>query len=50
MSGLLDGARSAVKLLSGSVARMEELKRSLITAAVVGEFDVSSADGSRVPT
>jgi type I restriction enzyme, S subunit len=30
------------------VNRLEELKRALITAAVTGEFDVSSADGSRV--
>jgi type I restriction enzyme S subunit len=32
-----------------AIARLGELKRSLITAAVTGEFDVSSADGSRVP-
>ena len=35
-------------LVRASVARLEELKRSLITAAVTGEFEVSSADGSRV--
>jgi type I restriction enzyme S subunit len=35
--------------ISESIRRFEELKRSLITAAVTGEFDVSSADGSRVP-
>ncbi len=35
-------------LVRASVARLEELKRSLITAAVTGEFDVPSADGSRV--
>jgi type I restriction enzyme S subunit len=31
-----------------STESLHELKRSLITAAVTGEFDVSSADGSRV--
>jgi type I restriction enzyme S subunit len=31
------------------ISLMDELKRSLITAAVTGEFDVSSADGSRIP-
>lgn len=35
--------------LSRSVEKLDELKRSLITAAVTGEFDVSAADGSRVP-
>ncbi len=30
-------------------ALIAELKRSLITAAVTGEFDVSASDGSRVP-
>jgi len=35
--------------LAQSVDLLKELKRSLITAAVTGEFDVSSADGSRVP-
>lgn len=40
----------AVQLgLRGSIDLLGELKRSLITAAVTGEFDVSSADGSRVP-
>jgi len=34
--------------LTRSVALLVELKRSLITAAVTGEFDVSAADGSRV--
>lgn len=32
-----------------SAIKLTELKRSLITAAVSGEFEVSSADGSRVP-
>ena len=40
-----DGPIGAV---SGSVATLMELKRSLITGAVSGEFDVSSADGSGV--
>lgn len=35
-------------VLQMSIDRFGELKRSLITAAVSGEFDVSSADGSRV--
>lgn len=35
--------------INRSVALLAELKRSLITAAVCGEFDVSTADGSRVP-
>jgi type I restriction enzyme S subunit len=45
-------ASSFVTLLDSlvrSVSLLEELKRSLITAAVTGEFDVSTADGSRVP-
>jgi len=32
-----------------SVVQLREFRQSLITAAVTGEFDVSSADGSRVP-
>lgn len=39
---------TARSLATSSVAALEEMKRSLITAAVSGEFDVSSADGSRV--
>lgn len=35
--------------LRETIDLLRELKRSLITAAVTGEFDVSSADGSRVP-
>jgi type I restriction enzyme S subunit len=38
----------ATGVLQRSVDVLNELKRSLITAAVTGEFDVSSADGSRV--
>lgn len=34
--------------LTRSVALLAELKRSLITAAITGQFDVSSANGSRV--
>lgn len=41
-------ARAGTGLLLDSIARVEELKRSLITAAVTGDFDVSAADGSRV--
>lgn len=44
-----DWARTAASQLKSSIERFGELKRSLITAAVTGEFDVSSADGSRVP-
>lgn len=42
-------ARRRAESLAESARLLEELKRSLITAAVTGEFDVSSADGSRVP-
>jgi type I restriction enzyme S subunit len=42
-------ADSARQLIASSIDLLHELKRSLITAAVTGEFDVSSADGSRVP-
>ncbi len=44
-----DGHAKTAALLLEGVALLEELKRSLITAAVTGEFDVSAADGSRVP-
>lgn len=44
----IDQNESSIALLRVYVQRMEELKRSLIAAAVIGEFDVSSADGSRV--
>lgn len=40
--------RTFQELARTSVSRLRELKRSLITAAVTGEFDVSTADGSRV--
>lgn len=39
----------ATALLGRSRQLLQELKRSLITAAVTGEFDVSTADGSGVP-
>jgi hypothetical protein len=42
-------SRRLAGALETSVERLAELKRSLITAAVTGEFDVSSADGSQVP-
>lgn len=35
-------------LVSESIERLEEMKRCLISAAVSGEFDVSTADGSQV--
>jgi type I restriction enzyme S subunit len=40
---------AAISLFRQQARGLDELKRSLITAAVTGEFDVSSADGSRVP-
>lgn len=39
---------SGTRAVSRQAARLSEFKRSLITAAVTGEFNVSSADGSRV--
>lgn len=42
-------ARVGTTLLHASISRAEELKQSLITAAVSGEFDVYAGDGSRVP-
>jgi type I restriction enzyme S subunit len=44
----VDSLRRHSAALVRSIGLLEELKRSLITAAVTGEFDVSSADGSRV--
>jgi type I restriction enzyme S subunit len=45
----IDAESSALAAaLSASVGGLQELKRSLITAAVSGDFDGSSADGSRV--
>ncbi len=45
----LESQRSGTIIsLQASVALLQEFKDSLITAAVTGEFDVSSADGSRV--
>jgi type I restriction enzyme S subunit len=41
--------RSVSALLFRQIHSFVELKRSLITAAVTGEFDVSTADGSRIP-
>lgn len=45
---VLYAASSIVEALERSSALNTELKRSLITAAVTGEFDVASSDGSRV--
>lgn len=42
-------AKQGATHLQVSMQQLGELKRSLITAAVTGEFDVSTADGSRVP-
>jgi type I restriction enzyme S subunit len=47
-SGARSAAHRKASALARSAALLGELKRSLITAAVWGEFDVSSADGSRV--
>lgn len=38
------------ELMSASVSQLQDLKWSLITASVTGEFDVSTAGGSGVPT
>lgn len=40
--------RRLVAGITAAIDLLEELKRSLITAAVSGEFDVSSADGSQI--
>lgn len=40
---------SASSSFRDRAALLAELKRSLITAAVSGEFDVSAADGSQIP-
>lgn len=45
----LEARRHYADALGRSVDLLEELKRSVITAAVHGELEVSSADGSRVP-
>ena len=42
------GVAGYMSALRGSARLLTELKRSLITAAITGEFDVSTADGSRV--
>lgn len=44
-----DEAEQATAILASSVALLTELKRSLISAAVSGEFDVSTASGRGVP-
>ncbi|MGB7979866.1 MAG: restriction endonuclease subunit S [Candidatus Nanopelagicales bacterium] len=49
MSQELLDLRSAALRLADSVALLQELKRSLISAAVSGEFDVSAASGRMVP-
>ncbi|WAX55527.1 hypothetical protein M6B22_13355 [Jatrophihabitans cynanchi] len=41
--------RSLKSSIESAIRLAEEFRRSLITAAVTGEFDISSADGSRVP-
>ncbi|MEV4462565.1 hypothetical protein AB0J51_02970 [Micromonospora echinofusca] len=38
-----------LRSLTQSVELLHELKRSLITAAMMGDFETSAADGSRVP-
>ncbi len=45
----LDAERVVGQRLGEIVTKLEEMKRSLITSAVTGNFDVSTADGSRVP-
>lgn len=44
----IDTSEQVISVLQCSELRLAELKRSLITAAVTGEFDVSTADGSQV--
>jgi type I restriction enzyme, S subunit len=48
-SAELESAANADSTQRAVIDSTEELKRSLIAAAVTGEFDVSSSDGSRVP-
>lgn len=38
------------RVLAESVAMLAELKRSLITSTVTGQLDVSTADGSQIPS
>ena len=49
LSEISSEQQSLAAAIQLSTGQAEELKRSLITAAVTGEFDVSSADGSRIP-
>jgi type I restriction enzyme S subunit len=44
----VEDAKRRTEALTASVALLEELRRSLITASVTGQFDVSSADGSGI--
>ncbi len=46
---LLKGIGEGVRALEESIRLFKELKRSLIAAAVTGEFDVSAASGRGVP-
>jgi len=39
---------AVIQRIGRSVALLEELKRSLITSAVIGDFDVAAADGAGV--
>ncbi len=48
-TSVMRSAEQEKRMFDRSIALMTEMKRSLITAAVTGEFDVSTADGSRVP-
>lgn len=45
---MVDEERQRSVAITRSIELFQELKRSLITAAVTGQFEVSTADGSRV--
>lgn len=49
IDSFVSASRMAGTRIAQSMTLLGELKPSLITAAVTGEFDVSTADGSRVP-
>jgi type I restriction enzyme S subunit len=48
ISSRVNAIRSAQGLIAGSIKLLEERKRALITAAVTGEFDVTTATGRGV--
>jgi type I restriction enzyme S subunit len=48
IGALVDAERQRSAAITRSIELFQELKKSLITAAVMGEFDVSTANGSKV--